>query len=401
VLTDGVPEQIIRDLPGSIGLLPEGADEPGAWRRGIRRHIWIPEGASPGDATPIEHPDLEDVLIAHTLRHNGSADAATAADAGGSADAAARTSERPAVAVPPTEASHAAHRAEPVIASGRGLTRRFGRTVAVDDVTIEVHADEIVGLIGANGAGKTTFLRMLIGLDRPDEGTVELFGAPPDNAARRRLGYMPQGLGLYRTLSTDENVEFISHVYRSPAADLPGSLRAVEKRPVAEIGLGRQRQLAFALALSHAPELLVLDEPTSGVDPLSRARLWEIIHEQAAEGRGVIVTTHYLQEAEQCTRLALLARGRLFASGQVDDLTAGASAVLVRSDAWQEALRVLGAAGLPTMLAGRDIRVAGSDVDTVRETLAAGGIRASAESVPPTLEETVVLLEQEPERVGT
>lgn len=394
VLADGVPEQIIRDLPGRIGLLPADAgDRPDAWRRGIRRHVWIPEGAAAGDATLIERPDLEDVLIAHTLAQNGVADAA------GSADAA--TDAAPPAVATPRDGHAPSHRAEPVIASGRGLTRRFGHTVAVDDVTIEVRAGEIVGLIGANGAGKTTFLRMLIGLDRPDEGTVELFGAPPDNAARRRLGYVPQGLGLYRTISVDENVEFISRVYRSPEAQLPPSLRAVEKRPVAQIGLGRQRQLAFALALSHDPELLVLDEPTSGVDPLSRARLWDIIHEQAASGRGVIVTTHYLQEAEQCSRLALLARGRLFASGLVDDLIVGMTAVLVRADAWQEALDLLGAAGLPTMLTGRDIRVAGSDPGTVAEALAAGGVRASVQPVPPTLEETVVLLEREPAPVGT
>jgi ABC-2 type transport system ATP-binding protein len=165
---------------------------------------------------------------------------------------------------------------------------------------------------------------------------------------------------------------------------------------VSDIGLGRQRQLAFALALSHAPELLVLDEPTSGVDPLGRARLWDVIHAQAEAGRAVIVTTHYLQEAEQCTRLVLLANGRLVGSGRVADLTRGTSAVLVRSEDWQRAFDVLDSSGLPIMLTGRDIRVAGTPAAVVQDALA--GIPATVTSVPPTLEETMVLLDREHDR---
>ncbi|MBN9177521.1 MAG: ABC transporter ATP-binding protein [Microbacterium sp.] len=277
------------------------------------------------------------------------------------------------------------------LAAGRNVTRRFGAHLAVDDVSVEVAPGEIVGLIGANGAGKTTFLRCLIGLDTPDGGEVQLFGAPPSSGARERLGYVPQGLGLYRTISVDENAEFFSRVYRVPEPALPASLAAVHRDAVGAIGLGRQRQLAFALALAHEPELLVLDEPTSGVDPLSRARLWDIVHAQADAGVGVIVTTHYLQEAEQCTRLALLSQGRLVGTGSVVELTAQARATLVETDDWQRAFAVLSAAGLPTMLSGRAIRVAGSTPDEVRAAL--GGIPASVAEVPPTLEEAMVLRE--------
>ncbi|GAB3801910.1 hypothetical protein GCM10028798_18330 [Humibacter antri] len=259
---------------------------------------------------------------------------------------------------------------------------------------------EVVGLIGANGAGKTTLLRILLGLESADDGETALFGAPPSNASRHRLGYVPQGLGLYTTLSVRENVAFLSRVYDVPRPALPEPLSDVRSMVVGEIGLGRQRRLAFLLALAHEPELLVLDEPTSGVDPLARARLWDVIHEQAESGRAVIVTTHYLQEAEQCTRLALLSQGRMVGSGTVDDLTRGAVAVLVTCDDWQRAFDVLDRSGLPIMLSGRSIRVAaageaGADALRTRVLRALGGIHARVEPVPATLEETMVLLDRD------
>jgi ABC-2 type transport system ATP-binding protein len=282
-------------------------------------------------------------------------------------------------------------------ASAREVVKRFGHTTAVDDVSLDVHPGEIVGLIGANGAGKTTLLRIMLGLERADEGEVSLFGRPPDNASRRRLGYVPQGLGLYTTLSVKENAAFLSRVYGVPVPQLPAALQEVRSSVVADIGLGRRRQLAFALALSHGPELLVLDEPTSGVDPIGRARLWDTIHAQAEAGRAVIVTTHYLQEAEQCSRLVLLANGRVAARGTVADLVGAATAVLVRSDAWQAAFAALDRSDLPIMLSGRDIRVAGRGEDAAslgrRVKDALGGITAEVQPVPATLEETVVLLD--------
>jgi ABC-2 type transport system ATP-binding protein len=267
----------------------------------------------------------------------------------------------------------------------------------VDDVSLDVHPGEIVGLIGANGAGKTTLLRVMLGLEHADGGEVTLFSRPPDNASRRRLGYVPQGLGLYKTLSVRENAAFLSRVYGVPTPALPGALRSVRSSVVNDIGLGRQRQLAFALALSHEPELLVLDEPTSGVDPLGRARLWDTIHAQADAGRAVIVTTHYLQEAEQCSRLVLLAQGRVVGHGTVADLIGAATAVLVRCDDWQAAFAALDRSELPIMLSGRDIRVAGhgGDAAALAERVRAvlGDLPARIEAVPATLEETVVLLD--------
>lgn len=284
-----------------------------------------------------------------------------------------------------------APRASDLLVEGRGLTRRFGARAAVEDVSIRVSRGEIVGLIGANGAGKTTLLRMLLGLERADAGDIVLFGDAPA-AGRARVGYVPQSLGLAPALSAEQNAAFFARVYRMPRPPLPAAIRAVAHEPVASLGGGLQRQLAFALALAHAPDLLVLDEPTSGVDPLSRARLWERIHARADAGVGVLVTTHYLQEAAQCTRLALLSRGRLVGVGSVAELTAGIRAVAVRSTPWRRAFEVLTAAGLPTMLDGRSVRIAGADPARVRAALA--GIDADVREVAPTLEEAMVLRER-------
>ena len=284
----GTPDEIIASVPGRIVNTDHGDASPDSWSRGPERHRWIRPGADASRAvgSPIR-PDLEDALIALTLARDEPHD-----DGRPHERALARTRTR---TQPHTQATG---RPALPVAEGRGITRRFGSHVAVDDVSVSVSAGEIVGLIGANGAGKTTFLRTLIGLERPDGGEALLFGAPPDAASRGRLGYVPQSLGLYRTITVAENAEFFARVYRMPRPTLPPSLASVSDRPVSSIGLGRQRRLAFALALAHHPELLVLDEPTSGVEPLSRARLWDTIHAQADAGAGVIVTTHYLQEAE-------------------------------------------------------------------------------------------------------
>ncbi|MFH9725080.1 ABC transporter ATP-binding protein [Streptomyces sp. NPDC017254] len=159
---------------------------------------------------------------------------------------------------------------------------------------MNVRPGEIVGLLGANGAGKTTLIRILPGLTLPTEGAVTAFGRTPDRTTRGRLGYVPQGLGLWQTLTVAENVSFAAAAFDARPPVLEPALAAVEHRLVGEIGLGLQRQLAFTIALAHHPELLVLDEPTSGVAPLSRARLWDAFHEQAEQGTGVLVTTHYM-----------------------------------------------------------------------------------------------------------
>src|SRR5688572_28362883 len=159
-----------------------------------------------------------------------------------------------------------------------GVTRRFGDFTAVDSVDLAVAPGEVVGLLGANGAGKTTLIRLLLGLVRPSAGEVQLFGEAPSRSTRRRIGYVPQGLGLYADLSAAENLEFARSVFGAGAADPTGppvdpAVAEAGDRPIGEVPLGVQRRVAFAQALGHGPDLLVLDEPTSGVGPLVAARL--------------------------------------------------------------------------------------------------------------------------------
>ncbi|MDG3010636.1 ABC transporter ATP-binding protein [Rhodococcus sp. D2-41] len=261
-------------------------------------------------------------------------------------------------------------------------------------MSLTVRPGEIVGLIGANGAGKTTLIRMILGLEAANVGTLAVFGGPPSRQTRRRLGYMPQGLGLYRELSVRENVDFVAEAFDVDGPPLPDALAAVATRQVGALPLGLQRRLAFHCALLHRPELIVLDEPTSGVDPLARTRLWDTIHDQAETGCGVLVTTHYMEEARQCTRLVIMSRGRLVARGSVDDIIGDERAVAVHTDNWAGALTALTAAGLPVTLAGRSVRVAGAVAARVQEALAAAAIPAATTAVPATLEEKLVLIEQ-------
>ena len=244
-----------------------------------------------------------------------------------------------------------------MLAEASGATRRFGAFTAVDTVSLSVAPGEIVGLLGANGAGKTTLIKMLLGLSAPTAGTVTMFGQPPSRTTRTRLGYVPQGLGLWETLTVRENLRFAATAFGAdPDTPLPGSLHDAADHLVADIGLGLQRQLAFTIALAHKPDLLVLDEPTSGVDPLSRARLWDTVHDQADRGVGVLVTTHYMQEAEQCDRLVLMSHGRNVASGTRTDIIGDTTACEVETPDWAAAFTALTDAGLPVTLAGRRIR---------------------------------------------
>ncbi|MEV6521951.1 ABC transporter ATP-binding protein [Longispora sp. NPDC051575] len=270
-------------------------------------------------------------------------------------------------------------------------TRRFGTFTAVDAVSMTVGPGEIVGLLGANGAGKTTLLKMILGLTAPTSGRVALFGAAPSRATRTRLGYVAQGLGLYATLTVAENLAFVTAAYgQKEKPVLTGALAEARDRLVGDIGLGLQRQLAFTAALAHRPELLILDEPTSGVDGLARARLWDTIHAEAERGVGVLVTTHYMQEAQQCDRLVLMARGAAVASGTEADIVAGTTAVAALTDDWAAAFDALHRAGLAVTLAGRSVRVADTEPDTVAAVLRAAGVPADVRQVPATLEEKMI-----------
>jgi ABC-2 type transport system ATP-binding protein len=202
-----------------------------------------------------------------------------------------------------------------------------------------------VGLLGANGAGKTTFMRMVLGLVTPTRGSIELFGEPPargglgrtaekERQVRERIGYVPQSLGLYEDLTVAENLEFAASAYGFEAPPL-GDLAEVGRVLVRDLSLGLRRRAAFLNALAHEPELLVLDEPTSGVDVLARSELWGTIRAAAEEGAGVLVSTHHLEEADQCDRLVVMASGRVVLSGTMDAIVGDVSGGLERIDAFE------------------------------------------------------------------
>jgi ABC-2 type transport system ATP-binding protein len=280
----------------------------------------------------------------------------------------------------------------PALASAAGATRRFGELTVVDGVDLTVAAGEVVGLIGANGAGKTTLIRMLLGLLAPTAGRVRLFGEPPSRRTRARLGYVPQSLGLYEDLTVAENLAFSVAAFGGSDAVLEGELAEVRDVLVGDLPLGLRRRAAFAIALGHHPDLLVLDEPTSGVDPLARARLWETIRASAERGAAVLVTTHHLGEATQCDRLVVLAAGRVAAAGTLAEVVGDTTAVEVRTPSWEAAFTTLDLARLPVSLVGRTLRVPGGDAATVARLLADAGVEADVAPVPASFEETFVVL---------
>jgi ABC-type multidrug transport system ATPase subunit len=272
------------------------------------------------------------------------------------------------------------------------VTCRFGSFVAVDDVTVHVDRGEVVGLLGANGAGKTTLLRLLLGLLPPTSGSVAMLGGPPSRERRSRLGYVPQGLGLYGDLTVRENLVFTAQAYGAPVPSLPDPLGRYADTLVHRLPLGLQRRLSLVAALSHTPEVLVLDEPTSGVDALGAAGAWETIRTQAEAGVAVLVTTHSMGEATQCDRLLLMAAGRVAAQGSEADIIGDTRAYSVRTDDWAAAFAALDAAGEPVMLAGRDVRVADSDPARLEVLLQRAGLGAQVVEVPATLEERMKVL---------
>lgn len=216
----------------------------------------------------------------------------------------------------------------------RNLTRRFGRFTAVDGVTFQVEAGEIFGFLGANGAGKSTTIRMLCGLLPPSDGTARVAGfdvAREPYRVRQAIGYMAQKFSLYEDLNGLENLRFFGTAYGLTGRRLETRIRDVtlrvglhgqEHRLVRELPVGWRQRLALASALLHEPAVVFLDEPTSGVDPLARRRFWDLIAELASEGTTMFVTTHYLDEAEYCNRLGLIHNGRLIALGAPEALKA-------------------------------------------------------------------------------
>jgi len=212
------------------------------------------------------------------------------------------------------------------------LVKRFGDFVAVDHVSFQVGRGEIMGFLGPNGAGKSTTIRILCGLLRPTAGRVIVAGIDvvrDPEGVREHIGYMSQKFSLYRDLTVEENLRFFGGIYRVPREQLAERMRFAidmaglggrEHALVSTLAGGWQQRLALGCAILHRPPILFLDEPTSGVEPTSRRRFWELIHTLAADGVTVLVSTHYMDEAEYCDRAALINQGRLIAIGSPGEL---------------------------------------------------------------------------------
>ena len=212
------------------------------------------------------------------------------------------------------------------------LTRRFGAFVAVDRITFDVRAGEVFGFLGANGAGKTTAIRMLTGLLLPSGGQASVAGHDvyrESEAIKRDIGYMSQRFSLYDDLSALENIRLYGGIYdiergelRERAAALLArlGLTHVQNDAVGSLPLGWKQKLALSVALLHRPRIVFLDEPTSGVDPITRRQFWELIYEASHAGTTVLVTTHYMDEAEYCDRISIMVAGRIAAIGTPAEL---------------------------------------------------------------------------------
>jgi ABC-2 type transport system ATP-binding protein len=292
----------------------------------------------------------------------------------------------------------------------RDLTRRFGAFVAVDHVSFAVHPGEVFGFLGANGAGKSTTIRMLCGLLQPSAGSATVggidVGRDPEGV-KRRIGYMSQRFSLYEALTVDQNITFFGGMYgldrerldrrRRFVVDMAG-LAGREQTRTRELAGGWRQRLALGCALLHEPPIVFLDEPTGGVDPLSRRRFWEIIDDLSSAGVTVLVTTHYLDEAEHCHRIAIMHAGRLAALGTVDELKAtfaGRTIYEIESSDPVTAMKLLdGMAEVEkTSVFGTTVHALvgdgrGVDPQELRRRLEAGGIHAGAiDPVTPSLED--------------
>ena len=220
----------------------------------------------------------------------------------------------------------------PSVIEVKDLTRTFGSFVAVDRITFEVHPGEVFGFLGANGAGKTTAIRMLTGLLVPSGGQARVGGHDvytESEAVKRSIGYMSQRFSLYEDLTVRENAQLYGGIYGLRDAEIRERIGAMLSRlkleaaadtRVSALPLGWRQKLAFSVALLHRPTIVFLDEPTSGVDPVTRRQFWELIYETARAGTTVLVTTHYMDEAEYCDRISIMVAGRIEALGAPSDL---------------------------------------------------------------------------------
>ena len=300
----------------------------------------------------------------------------------------------------------------PLSVSVRGLTRTFGEFVAVDHIDLDVRKGEIFGFLGPNGAGKSTTIKMLCGLLLPTEGTGTVGGfdvITQSEEIKQNIGYMSQKFSLYDDLTVEENINFFSGIYNVTA-----SRKEARKEWVLEMaGLkdkrnaltktlpgGYKQRLALGCAILHEPPILFLDEPTSGVDPISRRNFWTMISEMAASGTTVFVTTHYMDEADYCDRLALIYRGKIIAEGTPNELRVEhmKRAVLeIEADRLVDALEMLNANNIESSIFGSVLHATVADekaAETViRELLQKAGITVNRiEKIVPSLEDVFVTM---------
>lgn len=278
-----------------------------------------------------------------------------------------------------------------VVIHTENLTRRFGEFVAVDGLNLEVTAGQVLGYLGPNGSGKTTTIRMLLGLLHPSAGRATVLGyevATQSEAVRAHTGYMSQKFALYGELTTRENLAFYAGVYgvtdRRRVEEMLENLglRGVQDQRVAGLSTGWRQRLALATAIIHRPGLLFLDEPTSGVDPVARRAFWELIYDLAAQGITIMVSTHYMDEAEYCTQVGIMRAGRLLALDEPARLKAALPGQVwdLYADPLLDALELV--EGLPFViragLASDHLRVIvanGGDAGLMRTLLTAKNIR--------------------------
>jgi ABC-2 type transport system ATP-binding protein len=299
----------------------------------------------------------------------------------------------------------------------RGLVKRFGSVTAVDGLDLTVRRREVYGFLGPNGSGKSTTIRMLCGLMTPSAGEIDVLGLeiPRDaEALKRRIGYMTQKFSLYEDLTVDENLAFLAAVHDIPRAQARARIEELveqfwlgpqRKQLAGTLSGGQKQRLALAGTVLHKPDLLFLDEPTSAVDPQSRREFWDSLFELADAGTTLLVSTHYMDEAERCTRLAILDHGRIVADGTPRALLAGlpGRTWLVATDEPRRAQAAL--QGLPGVIAlaqiGTSLRVLGrieSDLEELLEArLHAAGVSGRVEAAPPNLEDVFVAATAKPE----
>jgi len=296
----------------------------------------------------------------------------------------------------------------------RDLEKRFGNFVAVNRISFAVDRGEIFGFLGPNGAGKSTTIRMLCGILAPTSGSGTVGGfdiRTQSEQIKASIGYMSQKFSLYQDLTVEENIDFYSGIYRIAAAEKAArkewvlemaGLEEHRRRPTAVLSGGWKQRLALGCAIVHRPPIVFLDEPTSGVDPISRRRFWDLIYQMAGEGVTAFVTTHYMDEAEYCDRLALVYRGELIAVGTPEELRTTlmtdeiVDVVCDRAEAAMGRIETLPAVQ-EVALFGRGLHVvtqdAGRTVPAIRELLAGEGFRIGRiERIVPSLEDVFVSL---------